>query len=101
MYKESCVICLEGKHLFCGNCVDVLGEISHKHGFDYTKIVEGDQRKPDPTHHMRPLWDIVTSVNYDDGNIMGIEKAEVVNKVYGNEIRTIRTMHTLAKLSTT
>ena len=94
-----CVVCKEGEYLFCNRCIDCLGVIRDKTDFDYTKIHSGEQSEPEPMHRMRPLWELVTSVEYNSDEIMSIDAAKEINKIYGDEIRTIRIMYTLSELN--
>jgi len=94
-----CVVCTEGEYLFCNRCIEALGVISGKNDFDYTKIHSGEQSEPESTHRMRPLWELVTSVEYNSDEIMSIDAAKEIDKIYGDEIRTIRIMYTLSELN--
>ena len=94
-----CVVCTEGEYLFCNRCIEALGVISEKNDFDYTKIHSGEQSEPEPMHRMRALWELVTSVEYNSDEIMSIDAAKEINKIYGDEIRTIRIMYTLSELN--
>ncbi len=97
-----CLVCHEDIHpdnSFCNSCIDALGVICEKNDYNLMHVVMGSQPRPDPEHRMRPLWDLAVHVNFDCAPWdFGAERASIINRIYGDEIRTIRTMTTLAKL---
>ena len=102
-----CLVCHEDIHpdnSFCNSCIDASSVICEKNDYNFMHVVMGSQPRPDPEHRMRPLWDLAVHVNFDDDSGgedtmgFGAERSSIINRIYGDEIRTIRTMTTLANL---